>query len=103
MKSLSASSAPTWIDVMVIDSQITQSHRNANGVVDIEPYALRLFFGVHHNPRVATELGGRGSRLFSGAAAWRRRSLDLHSHEAGSNVFADLEMLSALSVTAFGQ
>ncbi len=45
-----------WIDV-VINSQTTESHRDAHWVVNIELYALRLPFGMHHEPPNSHQFG----------------------------------------------
>jgi len=49
-----------WIDVVVINSQLIESHRNAHWVVNIELYALRLPLGVHHEPRYSHQIRGLG-------------------------------------------
>ncbi len=46
----------TWIDIVMIDSQVIESHRNAQWVVNIELYALRLPFGVHDEPRYSHQI-----------------------------------------------
>src|SRR6266550_2461344 len=49
----------TWIDMVMIDSQIIESHRDAHWVVDIELYALRLPFGAHDAHSLQIAGGGR--------------------------------------------
>ena len=53
----------TWIDMVMIDSQIIESHRDAHWVVDIELYALRLSFGAHAEPGIAAKFGNSASAL----------------------------------------